>query len=109
MPGGTMLLANAGHIPPYRNGHAMEIEGALPLGLDPDATYDVDMIQLAPRDRLVFLTDGICEARNREGSLLGFEATERLTTQATTAIAEAAIAHGQDDDITILSVALAPY
>jgi Stage II sporulation protein E (SpoIIE) len=106
LPDGTMLIANAGHIPPYRNGVAMDLDGSLPVGIDPDATYDVEAIDLSPTDRLVFLTDGVPEARNTHG-LLGFEATENLSSQTAPEIADAAIRHGQDDDITILSVALA--
>jgi hypothetical protein len=108
LPDATMLIANAGHIPPYRNGRAMELEGSLPVGLDPDATYDVEAIPLTPADRLIFLTDGIPEARNSTGALLGFAATENLSSLAAPDIADAAIRHGQDDDITILSIAVAP-
>jgi Stage II sporulation protein E (SpoIIE) len=108
LPDGTMLIANAGHIPPYRNGRAMELEGSLPVGLDPDATYDVEAVPLSPADRLIFLTDGIPEARSATGALLGFAATEHLTSLTAPEIANAAMAHGQDDDITILSIAVAP-
>lgn len=107
LPDGTMLLANAGHIPPYLNGRAMELEGSLPVGLDPDATYDVEAISLSPSDRLIFLTDGVPEARDPRGHLLGFVATEHLTSHTPPEIAAAALHHGQDDDITILSVTLA--
>ena len=36
--------------------------GGLPLGVDPEATYEIDEARLAPGDRLVFYTDGLIEA-----------------------------------------------
>jgi hypothetical protein len=42
---------------------------ALPLGLDPDATYERTAFRLAVGDRLTFYTDGLLEARNAEGEM----------------------------------------
>ncbi len=105
-PGGIMRVANAGHLPPYRNGVAMELPGSLPLGIIPETHYDVFTVQLAAADQLTFLTDGVPEARNATGELLGFERLAAMASQTPESIAAAAMAHGQDDDMTIVSVRL---
>jgi hypothetical protein len=105
-PGGAMLIANAGHLPPYRNGSALDLPGSIPLGIVAGTHYDVHTIQLDPADHLTFLTDGVLEARDTAGQLLGFEQTARLSSLPPEAIARAAITHGQDDDITVVSVRL---
>lgn len=103
-PGGAMIIANAGHLPPYRNGIPIDLPGSLPLGILSDVGYDVHTIQLDPVDHLTFLTDGVLEARNSAGQLLGFEQTAQLSSLPPEAIAQAAIEHGQEDDITVVSV-----
>jgi serine phosphatase RsbU (regulator of sigma subunit) len=61
---------------------------------------------MRPGDRIVLLTDGIAEARNEQGALLGFPLVERLLCEGATAhvLAETARRHGQNDDITVISV-----
>ena len=66
--------------------------------------YDVHTIQLDPADYLTFLTDGVLEARDTAGQLLGFEQTAQLSSLPPEVIARAAITPGQDDDITVVSV-----
>ena len=105
-PGGVMRIANAGHLPPYRNGIALDLPGSLPLGILAGADYDVHTLQLDAADYFTFLTDGIPEARNATGQLMGFEQTAQLSPLPAEAIAGAAIQYGQDDDITIVSVRL---
>jgi serine phosphatase RsbU (regulator of sigma subunit) len=51
------------------------------------------------------LTDGIVEARDKAGVLFGFDRTAALSLQPAEAIAQAAEAFGQDDDITALTLA----
>ena len=104
---GTMRVANAGHIPPYRNGVAMEIPGSLPLGIIAGAEYDVETVRLDAADYLTFVTDGVLEARNAAGELLGFERLAEISVLSPEAIVRAAITHGQDDDITVVGVSLA--
>lgn len=103
-PGGSLSIANAGHMPPYRNGKALDLPGTLPLGIVPGAHYDVSTFALAPDDYLTFLTDGVLEARDADGRLLGFDEVARLSSRAPEDIAQAAMAHGQDDDITVVGV-----
>lgn len=104
---GTMSIASAGHLPPYRNGVALDLPGALPLGIAADVQYDVSKVQLQPADYLTFLTDGVLEARNAAREMLGFDQLAEISAQPAESIAQAAIAHGQDDDITVVSVRLA--
>jgi serine phosphatase RsbU (regulator of sigma subunit) len=106
-PRGVMTVANAGHLPPYVNGVALDLPGSMPLGILPGNRPDLETVALSPGDYISFLTDGVLEARNADGQLLGFEQTARLSSQPAEAIALAAIQHGQDDDITVVGVSLA--
>jgi serine phosphatase RsbU (regulator of sigma subunit) len=65
---------------------------------------------LAAGDSLLLMTDGIVEAQNADGELFGFERIgELLRTGADGAtLATAAQAFGQEDDITVLTLTLAP-
>ena len=102
--GGVLTMANAGHLPPYWNGREMEIFGSLPLGILDNSCYEAVTWQLAPGDRLTFISDGVVEAQTRAGELFGFERTRRLSTARAERIAEAARAFGQKDDITVVTV-----
>ena len=104
-PDGTCTAANAGHIPPYRNGEELACENNLPLGLAAEATYCEFTFQASHDDKLTLLTDGVVEARNHSGELFGFERTATLASRTAEFIAEAAQAFGQEDDITVLTVA----
>ena len=97
-------VANAGHPAPYRNGEEITTPPGLPLGIDGNAEWIQVDLQLQPGDRLVFVSDGVVEARNVKGELLGFEGARQLTTQSAAEIARAAQAFGQEDDITVLSI-----
>lgn len=103
---GAVALANAGHLPPYLNGKALPMEGALPLGLAAHAEFPVMHFQLAPGDTLMLMSDGIAEAQDEHGQLFGFDRVhELLRTQISAAeIATAAQNFGQQDDISVLSV-----
>jgi hypothetical protein len=106
-PDGTVTAANAGHLPPYCSGEEMVIEGGLPLGLDAHSTYQESKFELAPGAQLTLLTDGVVEARSSTGELFGFARAQALSRESAERIAEAARAFGQDDDITVVTVALA--
>jgi GAF domain-containing protein len=106
-PSGDYTLANAGHIGPYLSGQELDTPPALPLGLIPDQTYGLVRGHLAPKERLVLLSDGVPEARANGGELYGFERLSSLTLMAAQDIAEAAQRFGQEDDITVLTLAFA--
>jgi hypothetical protein len=105
-PGGYVDLANAGQLPPYRNGVEMQIQGALPLGILSGMDFPVTSFKLEPGDSLLIMSDGIAEAQNEQGELFGFERIEEMLRAPTTtaAIATAAQKFGQTDDILVLRV-----
>jgi serine phosphatase RsbU (regulator of sigma subunit) len=107
---GDATLVNAGHIPPYLNGHELPLEGSLPLGAVPGMQFPVSRFSLAADDSLLLLTDGVVEAQDAHGQLFGFDRIAKLlrTGASSAALAHAAQAHGQEDDITVLTLTLAP-
>ena len=105
---GEYTLANAGHVSPYLSGREISTQPALPLGLLPDQVYASVRGKLDPSERLVLLSDGVLEARAPDGELYGFKRLPGLTLQPAQQIAETARCFGQEDDITVLTLNLAP-
>jgi hypothetical protein len=103
---GQCVLASAGHLSPFVNGYEVEVPGAFPLGLVSGVEYETVRLELGQPGRLALFTDGLLEARNDVGELYGFDRmTELFATKATAAEAmDAAVAFGQDDDITVLTL-----
>jgi hypothetical protein len=101
---GAVTMANAGHLSPYRHGEEIELDSGLPLGLAADAGYEESTLQLATGDMLTLLSDGVVEAMDAHHQLFGFERTQAISTQSAEAIAAAAQAFGQEDDITVLTL-----
>ncbi|MFT7840235.1 PP2C family protein-serine/threonine phosphatase [Saccharothrix sp. BKS2] len=85
---GVLEYLNAGHPPPvlFRDGRAVgQLEGALrtPLGLghlNREAARPAS-VRLRPDDRVLFLTDGIVEARSPSGELFGLDRLIGLTEE----------------------------
>ena len=48
------------------------------------------------------------EARNADGELFGFDRAQEISGKPAAQIAEAAARFGQEDDITVLTIALSP-
>ncbi len=107
-PDGSCLIANAGHLAPYRNGQEIPLPPGLPLGVVADAEYCSISLQFHPGDFLTLLSDGVVEARNPEGELFGFERTQEVSGKSAEEIARAAQKFGQEDDITVLTLQYAP-
>jgi phosphoserine phosphatase RsbU/P len=105
---GQARIANAGHLSPYWNGAEVELEGGFPLGVFAASSYPEHRFALQPGDTLTFLSDGIVEAQSASGELFGFERTRGISTQPASAIADAAQQFGQEDDITVLTLSVAP-
>ena len=103
-PDGTMTIANAGHLHPYRDGRELELAADLPLGVIPDIQYAQATFQLTVGDRLIFLSDGVVEAANAQGELFGFERTQQVSNESARYIAQTAKHFGQNDDITVVSL-----
>lgn len=106
-PSGEYTLANAGHIAPYLAGREVKTPPALPLGLVAEQTYELVRGRLEKRERLVLLSDGVPEARTQTGELYGFDRLLELTQLPAQEIADEAQRFGQEDDITVMTLALA--
>jgi serine phosphatase RsbU (regulator of sigma subunit) len=85
----SVTVANAGMIAPLL-AHCVPGQpagcdfvevGGLPIGTAIDAVYSEVSVPLAPGDTLIFLSDGIVEAHNREGELFGFDRLESFVSR----------------------------
>jgi serine phosphatase RsbU (regulator of sigma subunit) len=69
VPGRTLTLANAGHMPTLLlrgpDSRYLDRRIGLPLGALPDATYTTTVDRLEPGDALILYTDGLIEQRDR--------------------------------------------
>ena len=103
---GSVILANAGHVPLYLNGCEIQMEGALPLGMVADIDLAISTFRLELGDSLTSVSDGIVEAQDAEGQLFGFERLCELLRRRISAagLAQAAQSFGQTDDITVVSI-----
>ena len=106
-PAGTLTAANAGHLAPYLDGKNFHSRMACPWVL-PSGTLCGVLVPTASAARLTLISDGIVEARNAQGDLFGFDRTAAISTQSAEAVAQAAQAFGQEDDITVLTLQFAP-
>jgi hypothetical protein len=101
---GELVLANAGHLPPYLNSQEVSVAPGLPLGVLPEIRYEELRLYLHPGDRILLFSDGVVEARKATGELFGFDRVHNLSSQTAFYLAEAAREFGQEDDITVLTV-----
>ena len=70
----TLRLANAGQTQPllWKDGHAEQIKlSGFPIGIFDDATYEEWSVRLKSGDIMLFFSDGLTEAANREGKFFG--------------------------------------
>jgi GAF domain-containing protein len=116
--GRRLRWCNAGHPPPQLLRAADAAAGlgttGLPLGIDPDASYEERECALAPGDVLLAATDGLWEAR-REGVQFGDARLPGLLAEHGRALAPQALAErlrdeahewapGLGDDLVVLAV-----
>ncbi len=101
---GEMVIANAGHLPPWLNSQEINLPGELPLGVTADLSFQEERFYLHPGDRVLLLSDGVVEARQPSGELFGFDRLRHFSQQSAFYLAEAAKSFGQQDDITVLTV-----
>ena len=101
---GEMVIANAGHLPPYINSQEIGLPGSLPLGVLAEISYEEARFFLHPGDRILLLSDGVVEARKPNGELFGFDRVRQFSQEPAAYLAEAAKSFGQQDDITVLTV-----
>jgi serine phosphatase RsbU (regulator of sigma subunit) len=103
-PDGAITAANAGHLAPYCGGQEINVAGGLPLGLDGQSVYAEWTFELPTAAQLTLVTDGVVEARAKDGELFGFDRSRSISSQSAQQIAQAAEDFGQEDDITVLTV-----
>ncbi|HEY3930499.1 MAG TPA: GAF domain-containing protein [Candidatus Koribacter sp.] len=115
----TLRLANSGLPRPIHcrkaKAHKIDVTG-LPLGLFSTAEYDETTIRAEPGDVFLFFSDGILDARNRNGELFGGTRVEHMlqehcgdsAQQIVDAIFNAVTAHAEGmeafDDETIVAL-----
>ncbi len=101
---GEVTIANAGHLSPYLDGQEVLLPPGLPLGITSDTAYEQCAFVLSHSARLTLLSDGVVEARSKDGELFGFDRTSLASQLPAAQIAAQAHAHGQEDDITIITL-----
>lgn len=77
----TLRFANAGHGLAFRRTDEEVVElkaTGMPLGLMPDMSYEESEIQLVPGDTVLFQSDGLAEAHNRQLEMFGFPRVKQL-------------------------------
>jgi sigma-B regulation protein RsbU (phosphoserine phosphatase) len=77
---GKVILCSAGQTQPIlcaasdRQARLVETQGdTFPLGIIADVDYQETVVRLGPGDCLILYTDGIVEAENEKGEMLGFD------------------------------------
>jgi sigma-B regulation protein RsbU (phosphoserine phosphatase) len=80
---GTMVLANAGHLPPIvrkADGRLEKVAkaGGAPLGMLPGMRFGQETVTLDADSTVVLYTDGIVEAMNGKEELYGYDRFEAL-------------------------------
>ena len=119
----ALTFSSAGHNPPvlFRTSASdplfLKDKNGLPLGLSIDGTYDDQTIQLYRDDMLLLYTDGLSEAMNARGELLGMDKVVQTLGGVAGAFEESVLgtvlkrveAHEcgvQNDDLTMLMIRL---
>lgn len=120
---GIVKIVNAGHPLPFIVGPKKgEIRMAQtkefpPLGILSEQTYEMSEIQLRPGEHLVFITDGVTEAKASDGSRLG-ESAAALTLKSNPAngmkhlfeeLGRFTQGEAPADDVTVVDVRYGPY
>jgi serine phosphatase RsbU (regulator of sigma subunit) len=81
---GLLSYANAGHDLPYlwHGGDSEELRArGMPLGLMPGMSYEEKEIVLEPRDNVLLYSDGLVEAHDPEGEMVGFPRLRALVAE----------------------------
>ena len=81
---GRFTYANAGHDLPYlwHGGDAEQLRArGMPLGLMPDMSYEEKEIVLEPRDNVLLYSDGLVEAHDPKGEMIGFPRLRALVAE----------------------------
>jgi phosphoserine phosphatase RsbU/P len=103
-PNGDVKLANAGHLPPFLDSEEITLDGSLPLGIVHELASSQCTLRLPYGSRLTFYSDGLPEAQNEKGELLGFERSRAISHLGAETIVSTAVDFGQKDDITVVVI-----
>ena len=84
---GEMISASAGHCPllvwrPGESAAGMPDQPGFPLGIEPEVIYPPTVTPLPPGAVALLYTDGVSEARNTAGELLGEKKIQQLLAEA---------------------------
>jgi serine phosphatase RsbU (regulator of sigma subunit) len=79
--GAASYSPSAGNPAPYRNGEELAVEAGLPLGMIGEVGYEETFYQIAPGDRLPFVSGCVVEATNPHVELYGFERTQAVSQE----------------------------
>ncbi len=106
----------AGHLPPLhirRNKveELLDLKG-IPIGIDPTVTFSESEIVLDAQESLIFLTDGVTEARNAQHDFYGEERLHAVLGQGQCPWGERLVAHVEEfrgkialnDDMTVVEI-----
>ena len=113
---GDLDYCNAGHEPPIISGRPLDVKVNLPAGALLEWDYEGQHTQLKPGDMLFVYTDGLTEAMNDSGELLGRELVQQVASEHVSDSAQQLVElmeaevhrHAgnaeQSDDITLLAI-----
>ena len=117
---GRLDYCNAGHEAPLVSGRLLDVKRNLPVGVLSDWSYEGEQTQLKPGDMLFLYTDGLSEAKNNAGELLGRKRVQQVASEHATGTARQLVElmeadvhrHADDaeqnDDITMLAIKWQP-
>ena len=117
---GFLDYCNAGHEAPLVAGRPLDVKRNLPVGALSDWNYEGQQTQLKSGDMLFLYTDGLSEAKNSTGELLGRKRVQQIvsehaidTARQLVGVLEAEVhRHAgdaeQNDDITMLAIRWQP-
>jgi serine phosphatase RsbU (regulator of sigma subunit) len=103
---GECSFSSAGHPLPLINGREGRSLTGIPLGLVANVSYAETAITIEKGECLVLYTNGMTEARNIEGELLGEDRLRKMFSDRLSLreITETVKSFGQTDDLTVLTI-----
>ena len=117
---GFLDYCNAGHEAPLVAGRPLDVKRNLPVGALSDWNYEGQQTQLNSGDMLFLYTDGLSEAKNSTGELLGRKRVQQIVSENAIDTARQLVGvleaeeryHAgdaeQNDDITMLAIRWQP-